>query len=412
MHSPYKGLMPYSEDDAAFFFGRAAEQEIIIANLNVSRLTLLYGASGVGKSSILRAGVAHQLRQEAQTNLRERGTPEYAVVVFSSWRDDPVQGLIARVNDEIARTLGTETLRRSDAANLAAALAENAQRVGGDLYIMLDQFEEYFLYHPNDSGENTFADQFARALNRDDLRVNFLVAIREDALAKLDRFKGQIPGLFENYLRMTHLDTNAARDAIVKPLDEYNRVYANGARIEIEPALVNAVLEQTRTGQVIVGDAGRGAVERAGGDEIETPYLQLVMTRLWDETMRAGSYVLRAETLQRLGGAEKIVRTHLDTTMRALPEHEQQVAANIFNFLVTPSGTKIAHTARDLADYSRVLETEIAATLEKLSGGDIRILRPVAPPLDQPNEPRYEIFHDVLGAPILDWRARFVQQHE
>ncbi len=441
MNSPYKGLMPYSESDAPFFFGRAAEQEIIVANMNVSRLTLLYGASGVGKSSILRAGIAHQLRQDAQKNLQERGTPEFGVVVFSSWRDDPVQALIARVNDEVARTLSNShpvtpsPVHPFTPSSLTESLATNTKRVGGDLYIILDQFEEYFLYHPDDGGAGSFADEFARVLNRDDLRVNFLLAIREDALAKLDRFKGRIPNLFENYLRMEHLDRDAARDAIVKPLDEYNHQSANGSRIEIEPALVDAVLEQTRTGQVVVGEAGRGGVERAGGDEIETPYLQLVMTRLWAEEtspltpllQREGNVTppslvgkgagglgvtLRLATLERLGGAEKIVRTHLDTTMGALPEHEQQVAASIFNFLVTPSGTKIAHTARDLADYSHVPHDEIAATLEKLSGGDIRILRPVAPPLDQPNEPRYEIFHDVLGAPILDWRTRFVQGQE
>ena len=89
--TPYKGLMPYTEEDAPFFFGREAEREIITANLMASRLTLLYGASGVGKSSVLRAGVVHHLRQLAQQNLAERGTPEFAVVVFSSWRDDPLR---------------------------------------------------------------------------------------------------------------------------------------------------------------------------------------------------------------------------------------------------------------------------------------------------------------------------------
>jgi predicted AAA+ superfamily ATPase len=61
--APYNGLMPYSEEDAPFFFGREREREVIIANLIASRLTLLYGASGVGKSSVLRAGVAHQLHK-------------------------------------------------------------------------------------------------------------------------------------------------------------------------------------------------------------------------------------------------------------------------------------------------------------------------------------------------------------
>ena len=67
--SPYKGLMPYTEADAAFFFGRDEDIEIVIANLLARRLTLLYGASGVGKSSLLGAGVVHRLLDLAHRNV-------------------------------------------------------------------------------------------------------------------------------------------------------------------------------------------------------------------------------------------------------------------------------------------------------------------------------------------------------
>ena len=46
--SPFTGLMPFTEEQAAFFFGREAEREIITANLLAARLTLLYGPSGAG----------------------------------------------------------------------------------------------------------------------------------------------------------------------------------------------------------------------------------------------------------------------------------------------------------------------------------------------------------------------------
>src|SRR5947209_19891732 len=101
--SPYKGLMPYSEDDAPFFFGREAEQEIITANMLASRLTLLYGASGVGKSSVLRAGVARSLRALGRQHLHDSGAPGLAVVVFDTWRDDPRAGLLAAVEDAVRR---------------------------------------------------------------------------------------------------------------------------------------------------------------------------------------------------------------------------------------------------------------------------------------------------------------------
>jgi conflict system STAND superfamily ATPase len=59
---PYKGLASFGEGDAAFFFGRQREARIVTSNLRTSRLTVLYAAGGVGKTSLLRAGVAHPLR--------------------------------------------------------------------------------------------------------------------------------------------------------------------------------------------------------------------------------------------------------------------------------------------------------------------------------------------------------------
>jgi hypothetical protein len=80
--------------------------------------------------------------------------------------------------------------------------------------------------------------------------------------------------------------------------------------VKIEPALTEAVLDQVRTGHVALGEVGRGAVGRGAAAteaRIETPYLQLVLTRPWQEEMKELSMVLRAQTLHRLGGAERIV---------------------------------------------------------------------------------------------------------
>src|SRR5262249_8695410 len=157
-----------------------------------SRLTLLYGASGVGKSSVLRAGVAYHLRQVAQQRLTERSTPEFTVVVFNAWRDDPIVGLTKHVEDSAAQTLNGQTVEPVPPSRRLDKLLETwTKRVDGELLIILDQFEEYFLYHAQEDGEGTFSVEFPRAVNRLDLRVSFLVSIREDALAKLDRFKGR-----------------------------------------------------------------------------------------------------------------------------------------------------------------------------------------------------------------------------
>ena len=87
---PYKGS-PYfgdSEHDCALFFGRERETEVVAANLMASRLTVLYGPSGVGKSSLLRAGVARRLRALVPAAGGDDQGAE--VVIVDSWRDDPI----------------------------------------------------------------------------------------------------------------------------------------------------------------------------------------------------------------------------------------------------------------------------------------------------------------------------------
>src|SRR5215813_15205529 len=84
---PYKGLDHYEERDAPLFFGREVERDLVVSNLLAARLTLLYGQSGVGKSSLLYAGVVPRLRE----------VPDLAVVTFRSWGGDPVAGLSAAI---------------------------------------------------------------------------------------------------------------------------------------------------------------------------------------------------------------------------------------------------------------------------------------------------------------------------
>ncbi len=409
--SPYKGLTPFDDSDldAHFFFGRERECELIEANLMASRLTVLYGETGVGKSSVLRAGVAHHLRGQARANLEERGEPGFAVLVFDSWRDGPVEALRSAVSDAVTVALGGELPVPDEEDSLTESLRIWQEILDGDLYVILDQAEEYFLYHGGEDGSGTFAVDFPEVVNSPDLRVNFLLAVREDALAKLDVFRARIPSVLGNYLRLEHLDPPAARAAIVQPIAEYNRRVTEEDAVDIEPGLVEAVLDQVVAGKVGIGQLGRGAVEGGNGVvRIETPYLQLVMQRLWDEERKRGSHRLRPETLRELGGAEQIVRTHVDEALVGLTSDEKDVAARLFDHLVTPSGTKIAHQVGDLAKYAGVEEADVFPVLVKL--GSERILRSVA--AEGTSGYRYEIFHDVLAEPVLAWKAGHDAQRE
>jgi hypothetical protein len=411
--APYQGLQPFAEEDAAFFFGRDTERTILVANLMAARLTLVYGESGVGKSSILQAGVVHHLREQERVDAAVGETPRLLVVYVDEWSGDPVAHLLDRVGEEVARVVGRAApAAEGPPAGLAASLAAWTARWNLDLLVILDQFEEYFLYHPDEDGPGTFAAEFAEAVNRSGLPVSFLVAVREDALARLDRFKGSVPNLFENYVRIRHLRAGQAEVAVLGPLARLGEGSPDATPWTADPELVRRVLEGVQVGKVVLASVGRGVAADAGGldqadPEIEAPYLQMVLTRLWAEEAAKGSRRLRLATLEALGGPQRIVRTHLDEALDRLPAEQRDVAARVLHHLVTSTGTKVAHSATDLADYTGLPEHQVRAVLDRLSAPDARILRAVAPPAGQEGEPRHEIFHDVLAPAVLGWRAQW-----
>ena len=388
--SPFKGLTHYTEEDAPFFFGRTVERDLIIANLKARRLTLLYGGSGVGKSSVLRAGVASHLMDAARLDAQQIRGPEFVPVVFSDWTNDPVRRLSIAIRSAIREFLPDPgVLPRGQ--GLADLIQTGTRLTGARMLVMLDQFEEYFLYSRDETEQGSFAAEFVSAVNRPGLSAGFLLAIREDALAKLDLFEEEIPKLFENYIRLGHLDLEAARQAIEGPLEEYSQREAGGEPVKADPELVDAVLDQVRAGKVALEHIGRGlpTEESDQGDEdaIETPYLQLVMTRLWGREISAGSRVLRLATLADLGGAQAIIRTHLDTALAGLDAQERDEASGLFHYLVTPSGTKIALTAADLAAYTRISQPRVDVLLKSLGAPDVRVIREIPSPASHTGEP-------------------------
>jgi WD40 repeat protein len=388
--SPFKGLAPFeaSELDTLLFFGRERESEIIRANLIAARLTILYGPSGVGKTSLLRAGVAHPLRTyEGAT-----------VVLFSGWSGDPEEGLLAAVEEEVERVQPGARVEPADRSPVDAIAAWTAE-LGTELYVILDQFEEYFLYHETGG---PFVE-LAELVRRRDVRANLLISIREDALAQLDAFKAQIPNLFGNSLRLDRLTRDSGRRAILGPLERYNELASPERRMEAEPELVEEVLDSVAAGRIQLGASGRGGAENGSPDSglIEAPYLQLVLERLWEVETERGSDRLRVDTLRELGGAARIVEDHLERAMAGLSAEEKDAAAAMYNHLVTPTGTKIAHRTGDLARYAAVDETEANRVLATLA--QERIVRAGE---NGVAGPQYEIFHDVLADAVLAWRAR------
>ena len=421
---PFRGLQPYTESDREYFFGRERDRVVIASNLIASPLTILYGGSGVGKTSVLLASVVPYLET----------VPHITPVIFRAWQG---AGFASALRAEVLEAVGRVARGGVPGADsfgpplpLDELLLRCARAAGGRLLFVFDQFEEYFLNKTSMPEVECFETEFARVVNRQDVNAHFLLCLREEELSKLDRFQGRIPNLLNNTLRVERLSRRAAEDAIRNPLKRYNRKFElpDELKVSIEDGLVEALLDKAtpgRSGPPLSAPPAGGAPHSVPTAEgVETPVLQLLLTRLWATERRQGSNVLRLQTFnEQLGGAEKIVSTYLNEVMGGLTETERDVAARVFQFLVTPSGTKIAMDPKTLAGWAGLegeqAEKQVTDLLEKLSShqptapsderADLRhahVLRKVTAP-QQPD--RYEIFHDALGGAIRGWRAEYLQ---
>ena len=227
---PYVGLVPYDEDDAAFFFGRS--QEIAIVGCEPA----LDAADAPLRAERRRQELAAAGGRRARSARAARATPASSpfavcVVPLLARRSD-ADGARREPAAALQELAGTSRCRPPARRSLESlrAWTEHA----GTLLVVLDQFEEYFQYHPDEGDGETPARLRGRARaarQRPDLAVNVLLSIREDAWAKLDRFEGHIPLLFANYLRVDHLDLGAAREAIEGPIAAWNRTLPRRAAL-------------------------------------------------------------------------------------------------------------------------------------------------------------------------------------
>ncbi len=220
---------------------RARDVEIVVANLVASRLTVLYGPSGVGKSSLLARG-----RRAVAA-----GAPEQPlVVVFRRWGDDPSRALADDVADG-GRTAGGDGLVevvRARRRRRAMSTSSSTRRRSTS--------------STTREGPAPSSEELAELVTAP-LRVDVLLSIREDALAKLDRFKALIPNILGNYLRLDRLDRRAGERAIVGPLERCRR--SAGQTVDDRAGARRTSARRGRRRPHHRRSARAGAVERGNG---------------------------------------------------------------------------------------------------------------------------------------------------
>ncbi|MDS4030946.1 MAG: HEAT repeat domain-containing protein [Candidatus Contendobacter sp.] len=380
--SPYKGLRPYEEQDRDNFFSREKECRILIDKILVNKLTLLFAASGVGKSSLLQAAVLPRLKDPRHEN-RDG-------VYYNDWVSPPLEGL----KQQVLKTLQQQSLLENVA--LPAELPERSLNeffsfcalfTRQPLVVVLDQFEEFFQYQRHTTDFKPFIQQLSAVVTDRDAPIAVVIAMREDFALELNAFKPTLPTLlFENFYRLERLDQANARKAIEEP--------AQRVDFRFEPDLLEALLKDLATRE----QRGLAAIPLAEElDTVEPAYLQLACSQLWEAEQRNPDRSLRLQTYQDKGRAAGILKNYVESIIGGFSSGDKKLASKAFDHLITRRGTKMAYTAGDLAQFLGVKGEALAKVLDRLETS--RILRRQS----RQGVFWYELYHDLFSKPIEEW---------
>ncbi len=297
---PYKFLDYYTEQDANLFFGREQEVDVICSQILAHRSFILHGRSGVGKSSILRAGLMPKLKAQG-----------HLVFVVRSFTD-PVHQMVNALSEafSVQAPAGAES-----SLNELIGRAEEGRCV----IFFLDQFEEFFLLLAEEARRKFLS--VARELAAGALPVRLVFALREDLLAEMSRLKTAIPEIFHHEYRLKRLNHEQAELAITGP--------ARAVGCHYEPRLVTRLLED-------IGDAGG----------VDPPQLQIVCDNLYDSRDDKCTFTL--EAYERLGGAPQILAGYLERVLRRFNSDDLQTTKRILTALISEGGQRLVRKAADL----------------------------------------------------------------
>jgi tetratricopeptide (TPR) repeat protein len=223
----YPGTGPFGPEDAALFFGRKRETEELYLRILSVPLLLQFGKSGLGKTSLLQAGLFPLLRAK----------PFLPVMIRLN---DPSESLTDAVARSIRESVINEGVDVGDANGsglweLLATTTAWREDLLLTPVLVFDQFEEVFTLR-----DQAFRDELAAELGRlatgtpperlrgaplDRPDVKLLISLKETHLGELEQFSARIPRLFQERLRLKPLSESEAADAVVNPAMLQDSVY-------------------------------------------------------------------------------------------------------------------------------------------------------------------------------------------
>ncbi|WP_456340623.1 nSTAND1 domain-containing NTPase [Streptomyces mirabilis] len=301
---PYRGLARFEPGDANLFFGRDQLTDRLLELTHSGRFTAVFGPSGSGKSSLLRAGLIPRLRTPEATG------PQPAAVRILTPGEHPL-----RIHEQ--RLIPKDT--------------------DGDTWLIVDQFEELYTLCTDPRERGQFIDRLLAATDPAS-RLRVVIAVRADFLGRCAGHPALTAALQEGTMLVGPMSRDELREAIVRP--------AQTARLIVERTLTARVLDEI---------------------EDEPGALPLMSHALLETWHRRKGRALTLETYEAIGGLHgAVAHTAEDIHARSTPA-QADLARRILLRLITPGeGTPDTRRPAPRAELDIGDPTDTAAVLERL----------------------------------------------
>lgn len=287
---PFVGRRAFQVGDHALFFGRSAELRELLDLCDCGSTVLMHGDAGVGKSSLLRAGLTHALAWQADvlvgspvaiSPFPDAALPDYNPFTLAS---------LANWSPGTSRT----ALSALSVTDFLRARSVTHDRPNVPVIAILDQVEEIFADTRPSRHREEFLDDIATAA-RTIPNVMFVLSLRSEYLAELARCNTQLLIEKPMSLRLWPLSRSAALEAVRGPV--------TAAGLSLPPRVAEAIVDDLIATSTASGSATAAHVDERGVDPTQ---LQVVCSRLWQSTRRDSSVITVG-----LGGA----RGHNDAAL-------------------------------------------------------------------------------------------------
>ena len=417
----YPGAYSFSTEQKALFFGRETPIKELYPLVRLEQLIVLYGKSGLGKTSLINAGILPLVLEE--------GSYEPISIRFNAWtkgkKDTPSDIVRAEIlkNIPIEASFLPNVMPDDGSFWYAVKTRLLSQVVPKQPLFIFDQFEELFTY-PDDS-VRVFAQWFSElllnelpqrvrrmrdlylqiepdGLTEDQLRrlnespiPKALISIRSDRMSLLDKLTGHVPHILNTRYELQPLDDKEAVEAIVKP-DVTEGVFASKEKFTYAPAALTAITDY---------------LTNQKRQRVESFQLQIVCQSVEQTVIKQKLKTVQA---QDLGDLEKIFENYYEDSILALDtdgtsRDNREGGGN----------TELRSVARRLIEDKLVLEKEqrrLSVYEGQLLGEqgvnenllvqlvNSRLLRREVSRLG--NGFDYELSHDTLVAPVLKARNK------